>query len=107
MKEDKFTTIQQALENKAENVSLRGWVYRERKSNKFVFIVLRDESNIIQCVISKNKTPEPLEKGILRQDCQGGEVVRRRWYTDLRACTSLSCTRDFSRLFPVYARLWP
>ncbi len=60
MKDSKFLTIDEALK-KGGNVSLRGWVYRERKSNKFVFIVLRDESNIIQCVISKEKNPEFFE----------------------------------------------
>jgi len=62
MKESKYTTIEEALKTAATSVNLRGWVYRERKSNKFVFIVLRDESDIIQCVISKNKNPELFDK---------------------------------------------
>jgi asparaginyl-tRNA synthetase len=49
----KFISIQEALNKKKGKVSLRGWVYRERGSNKFKFIVLRDSSNIIQCVIKK------------------------------------------------------
>jgi asparaginyl-tRNA synthetase len=59
---DSNTTIDDALNRGPGNVNLRGWVYRERKSNKFVFIVLRDESNIIQCVISKQKNPELFEE---------------------------------------------
>ncbi len=39
-------------------VSIRGWVYRERGSNKLKFIVLRDSSGIIQCVIEKGKVGE-------------------------------------------------
>ncbi len=62
MKESKYTTIEEALKTKSINVNLRGWVYRERKSNKFVFIVLRDESDIIQCVISKSKNQELFDK---------------------------------------------
>ena len=58
MKESKYITIEEALNKGSNKVNLRGWVYRERKSNKFVFIVLRDESDIIQCVISKEKNPE-------------------------------------------------
>ncbi|MFW9827400.1 MAG: asparagine--tRNA ligase [Candidatus Thorarchaeota archaeon] len=61
MKELKYTTIEDALKASSTNVNLRGWVYRERKSNKFVFIVLRDESDIIQCVISKDKNPKVFE----------------------------------------------
>jgi asparaginyl-tRNA synthetase len=62
MKDSKYLTIDEALNRGSGNVHLRGWVYRERKSNKLVFIVLRDESNIIQCVISKQKNPELFEE---------------------------------------------
>ncbi|MFX0040568.1 MAG: asparagine--tRNA ligase [Promethearchaeota archaeon] len=62
MKDPKYTTIEEALKKGSTDVNLRGWIYRERKSNKFVFIVLRDESDIIQCVISKDKIPEIFEK---------------------------------------------
>ena len=34
-------------------VAIRGWVYRERGSNKMKFIVLRDSTNIIQCVLKR------------------------------------------------------
>ena len=61
MMESKYTTIEEALKKQMTQVNLRGWIYRERKSNKFVFIVLRDESDIIQCVISKNKNEEQFE----------------------------------------------
>ncbi len=62
MKAKDYLSIQEATEKGSGNVNLRGWVYRERKSNKFVFIVLRDESGIIQCVISNKKNPELFEK---------------------------------------------
>ena len=62
MKESKYTTIDEALKKDLTNVYLRGWVFRQRASNKFVFIVLRDESDIIQCVISKSKNAELFEK---------------------------------------------
>ena len=38
--------------------AVRGWVHRERGSNKLKFIVLRDSTNIIQCVIEKEKFEE-------------------------------------------------
>jgi len=31
--------------------SLRGWAYRVRKQKKFVFIILRDSTGLIQCII--------------------------------------------------------
>lgn len=48
-----FISIQDAINQAKGKVSLRGWCYRERKSNKLAFIVLRDHSNIIQCVVDK------------------------------------------------------
>lgn len=48
-----FISIQDAINKGSGIVALRGWCYRERKSNKLAFIVLRDHSNIIQCVIDK------------------------------------------------------
>ena len=62
MKESKYITIEEALKKGAGKVNLRGWVYRQRASNKFVFFVLRDESDIIQCIIPKSKNPEIFEK---------------------------------------------
>ena len=62
MKESEYVTIEEALKKGSGKVNLRGWIYRQRASNKFVFIVLRDESDIIQCVIPKSKNPEIFEK---------------------------------------------
>ncbi len=62
MKESEYITIEEALKKGSGNVNLRGWIYRQRASNKFVFIVLRDESDIIQCVIPKSKNQEIFEK---------------------------------------------
>ena len=50
-----FITVQEAIAQGKGTVELRGWVYRERKSNKLAFIVLRDGTNIIQCVVEKDK----------------------------------------------------
>ena len=50
---NKFISIQEAIEKKKGEVAVRGWVYRERGSNAMKFIVLRDSSNIIQCVLER------------------------------------------------------
>jgi len=49
----KYLSIKEAMKKGSGEVSIRGWVYRERGSSKIKFIVLRDSSNIIQCVIAK------------------------------------------------------
>lgn len=46
-----FLTIKEAMAQGSGTVSVRGWVYRERGSAKVKFIVLRDGTDILQCVI--------------------------------------------------------
>ena len=43
-------------------VALHVWCFRERGSNKLRFITLRDSSNIIQCVVEKEKVSEKIWK---------------------------------------------
>jgi asparaginyl-tRNA synthetase len=62
MKVSNYITIEEAVKKGSGKVNLRGWVYRERKSNKFIFIVLRDETDIIQCVIAKKNAPKVFEE---------------------------------------------
>ncbi|MBN2881051.1 asparagine--tRNA ligase [Candidatus Woesearchaeota archaeon] len=49
-----FLTIKDAMTQSSGEVKLHGWVYRSRGSSKFRFVVLRDSTNIIQCVIDKS-----------------------------------------------------
>ncbi|MCA9477586.1 MAG: asparagine--tRNA ligase [Nanoarchaeota archaeon] len=49
-----FISIQEAMQQGSGEVSLRGWVHRERGSKKLKFIVLRDSSATIQCVIERS-----------------------------------------------------
>jgi asparaginyl-tRNA synthetase len=49
----KFISIEEAIEKGKGIVALRGWVYRERGSNKLKFIVLRDSTNVLQCVLKR------------------------------------------------------
>lgn len=53
MIKEKFISVQDAIKQGKGKVAVRGWVYRERGSNAMKFIVLRDSSNIIQCVLKK------------------------------------------------------
>jgi asparaginyl-tRNA synthetase len=58
--EKTFVTVEEAIKQANGIVNLRGWVYRVRMSNAFVFVVLRDGSDIVQCVINKEKVPEKI-----------------------------------------------
>jgi asparaginyl-tRNA synthetase len=53
-----YTTIQDAMDKGEGQVSLQGWAHRERGSNKLKFILLRDHTNLIQCVIDRNNFEE-------------------------------------------------
>ncbi|MEK6899519.1 MAG: amino acid--tRNA ligase-related protein, partial [Nanoarchaeota archaeon] len=48
-----YLSIKEAMEKGSGKVAVRGWVHRERGSNKLKFVVLRDSSDIIQCVFQK------------------------------------------------------
>src|SRR3989338_1166112 len=50
-----FISVKEAMKQGSGSVSVRGWVYRVRGSNKMIFIVLRDSSDIIKCVINREK----------------------------------------------------
>tara|TARA_Y100000034_G_scaffold16882_1_gene18318 strand:- start:933 stop:2228 length:1296 start_codon:yes stop_codon:yes gene_type:complete len=50
-----FIQIKRAMDIGQGKVSIRGWVHRERKSKKLAFIILRDSSEIIQCVFEISK----------------------------------------------------
>jgi asparaginyl-tRNA synthetase len=58
----KFISISQAIKKGRGKVAVRGWVYRERGSNKFKFIILRDNSDIIQCVLARERFEKQWEK---------------------------------------------
>ena len=50
-----FISISEAMKKGKGKVAVRGWIHRKRGSNKFIFIVLRDSSDIIQCILKSDK----------------------------------------------------
>ncbi|MFH1456424.1 MAG: asparagine--tRNA ligase [archaeon] len=76
-----YKSIQETI-NKGEGpAKVRGWVYRERKSKKIIFLVLRDVTNIIQCIIKKDSVPEKLwneaEKLLIESSVEiEGDIVK-------------------------------
>ncbi len=55
---EKFTLVKGIASKEGKDVNLRGWVYRERGSTNNHFIVLRDGTGIIQCVVNKEEVDE-------------------------------------------------
>ena len=56
----KFISIKEAMKQGSGKVAIRGWVHRERGSNKLKFIILRDSSGTIQCILEKGKIGDSL-----------------------------------------------
>ncbi len=50
-----YLKIEEVLRDEMEEkrVKLRGWIYRKRRTGKLIFLVLRDSSNIVQCIVEK------------------------------------------------------
>ena len=49
-----YLSIKDAMRQGEGEIKIRGWVHRERGSNKLKFLVIRDSTEIIQCVIEKD-----------------------------------------------------
>jgi len=75
-----FISIKEAMKKEKGEVAVRGWVYRERKSNKFAFIVLRDSTEIIQCIVEKDKVSEDVwndaEEITVESSCEIVGIIR-------------------------------
>ena len=77
--------IQEAISKKRGEVSIRGWVYRERKHKEKVFLIIRDSSNIIQCVISKEDVGEEKFKEADKLQIEASMTIKGEIKKDERA----------------------
>ena len=53
-----YLSIKDAMTQGEGEVKIRGWIHRERGSNKLKFLVIRDVTDRIQCVIEKDEIGE-------------------------------------------------
>jgi asparaginyl-tRNA synthetase len=103
----KFISIREAMQKGSGEVSIRGWVYRERKSNKFGFIVLRDATDIVQCIIEKDKVSEKIwadmEKILIESSCEihGTIHSEERAPTKFEVAVSDMNVVSFAEPFPI------
>ncbi len=93
-----------------KEVSLRGWVYRKREFKDKVFIVLRDSTNIIQCVVKKDEVGEKTWEDSLRLQIEGSLQVIGVLRKDERAPTGYEIkvkeikVYDYGNPFPIQGR---
>jgi asparaginyl-tRNA synthetase len=50
-----FIPISEVNKHENKRVHLRGWIYRQRESKGIVFLILRDSSGLVQCVIKEGQ----------------------------------------------------
>jgi len=81
----KFLTIEEAMKKGKGKVIVRGWARRERKSNAFIFIILRDHTEDIQCVIEKENVSEDVWKTAEKVTVESSLVIEGDIIKDKRA----------------------
>jgi asparaginyl-tRNA synthetase len=57
-----ITTIKQLKDFAGQEVTLNGWVYNIRSIGKIWFLILRDGTGLVQCVVVKAETDETIFK---------------------------------------------
>lgn len=82
-----FITVKEAIKQGTGNVHLRGWCYRARGNNSLRFIVLRDSTNIIQCVVEKEKVSEQSWEDAQKIDVEASFELSGEIVEDKRAPT--------------------
>jgi asparaginyl-tRNA synthetase len=103
----KFISIKDAMKKGEGEVSIRGWVHRERGSNALKFIVLRDHSGIIQCVIEKKEVGDEKFEIASKLQVEASMQIKGQIKEDKRAPTGFEISvEDFlvvgeSDTFPI------
>lgn len=99
-----FLHISEAIKKGKGKAAIRGWVYRERKLKDKVFLVIRDSTNIIQCIVDdKNKAWNDANKLLIESSVElQGEI-----FEDKRAPTGYEIKVDklnviqFAEKYPI------
>ena len=103
----KEVTIQEALDKGKGKISIRGWVYRERKQKDMVFLVIRDATNIIQSVVKKDNIDEKTWTDVNQLLIESSLKLSGTIHEDKRAPTGYEIqveeleVVDFAEVFPI------
>jgi len=82
-----FSSIEQAIKKKSGSVDIRGWIYRERKLKDKIFLVIRDSSEIIQCILPKNKVSKKIWDAASKLLIESSVEISGKIYKEKRAPT--------------------
>ncbi len=84
--------IQEALEKKQGEITIHGWVHRERGNNNLRFLIVRDTHNIIQCVIKKEDVDETMWGAAEQVKVEAAVRITGTLRVDERAPTGVELT---------------
>ncbi|NCN87061.1 asparagine--tRNA ligase [archaeon] len=90
--EKDFILIKEAMKQGKGDVAIRGWVYRFRGSNKVKFLVLRDPSDIVQCVLKKEDFSDEVWAEIDKLKIESSVKLFGEIKADTRAPTGFEVT---------------
>ncbi|HEX7343504.1 MAG TPA: asparagine--tRNA ligase [bacterium] len=79
------TYISDISSHAGQNVELRGWVYNWRSSGKLKFILLRDGTGVIQCVLSKKEVSDAVWQEAEKLSQETSLILRGKVNKDDRA----------------------
>jgi asparaginyl-tRNA synthetase len=79
------TYISDISSHAGQDVELRGWVYNWRSSGKLKFILLRDGTGVIQCVVSKKEVSEEVWQEAEKLSQETSLILRGKVNKDDRA----------------------
>lgn len=82
---EKFITVREALEKGKGKLQLRGWAYRVRTFNDKVFVVLRDHTGILQCVIKPEQVKDKVFKEASKLSIESSFTIAGELRKDERA----------------------
>jgi len=115
-----FKQIEEAKKESGKRVKLRGWVHRIRQQKDNVFLILRDSSGLIQCIVKKDSLhfdqaqqttieSSVMLEGVLKQDKRApdGFEVEVSDYKIVHLAERFPITRDTGEEFLLDNRhLW-
>ncbi len=77
-----------------KKVTIRGWIYRKRRVGKLIFVVVRDSTNIVQCVVEKNNVNPDNFKLLDKVGVETSIIVEGYLRKDVRAPTGYEIQAD-------------
>lgn len=74
-----------AKEHEGKEVEVKGWLYNRRSSGKILFLLVRDGSGIMQCVLEKKDFDEAIYEQLGNLNYESSIIVRGKLRGDTRA----------------------